>query len=98
LTSARSAGEFAGLVAEQDAVDEGADGCLFVGVEVGDGFEAELPGLVIGGVVVEDELICAGVEREGESSDDLDPLSWTRGYGDLNVAAYSIGVRWPSTV
>jgi hypothetical protein len=39
----RSAGEFAGLVADEDAVDDGADGVLFVGVEVGDGLEAELP-------------------------------------------------------
>jgi hypothetical protein len=54
------------------AVGEGADRCSFVGVEVGDGFVSELPGLVGGGVVVEDELICAGVEREGESSDDVE--------------------------
>ena len=46
----RSAGEFSGLVAEEDAVDEGADGGLFVGVEVGEGFEAELPHVVGGGV------------------------------------------------
>ena len=58
-------------MAEQDAVDEGADGCLFVGVEVGEGFEAELPHVVGGGVgfVVEDELVGGGV----------DPIWWTRG-------------------
>ena len=37
-------------MAEQDAVDEGADGGLFVGVEVGEGLEAELPHVVGGGV------------------------------------------------
>lgn len=67
-----SAGEFAGLVADEDAVDDGADGVLFVGVEVGDGLEAELP--VVGGVFVgvEDEPISVGVEREGESADDVE--------------------------
>jgi hypothetical protein len=61
------------LVAEEDAVDDGADGGLFVGVEVVDGFEAGLP-VVGGGAVfgVEDELIGAGVERECESSDDVE--------------------------
>jgi hypothetical protein len=68
----RSAGDFAGLVADEDAVDDGADGGFFVGVEVGDGLEAEL--LAVGGVFVglEDELIGVGVEREGESSDDVE--------------------------
>ena len=37
-------------MADEDAVDDGADGVLFVGVEVGDGLEAELP--VVGGVFV----------------------------------------------
>ena len=52
------------MVAEEDAVDEGADGGLFVGVEVGDGFEAELPGFVGGRgggllhVAVTPELVC----------------------------------------
>lgn len=59
-------------MADEDAVDDGADGVLFVGVEVGDGLEAELP--VVGGVFVgvEDELIGVGVEREGESADDVE--------------------------
>lgn len=72
LSAAGSAGEFAGLVADEDAVDDGADGVLFVGVEVGDGLDAELP--VVGGVFVgiEDELIGVGVEREGESADDVE--------------------------
>jgi hypothetical protein len=38
------------LVAVEDAVDDGADGGLFVGVEVVGGFEAELP--VVGGGAV----------------------------------------------
>ena len=36
---ATSAGEFAGLVAEEGGFDEGADGCLFVGVELVEGGE-----------------------------------------------------------
>jgi len=48
-TAARSAGgEFACLVSEEGAFDEGADGGLFVGVELGDGFEvvAEFSGML----------------------------------------------------
>ena len=61
-------------MAEQDAVDEGADGCLFVGVEVGEGFEAQLPHVVGGGarLVVEDEFVGGGVEGEGEAADDVE--------------------------
>ena len=51
----------------------GADAGLFVGVELVDGFE------VVGEVVgdgslccVEDEQICAGVEGDGESADDVE--------------------------
>lgn len=60
-------------MAEEGAFDEGADRLLFVGVELGDGFE--VVGEVVGGaalVVVEDEQICAGVEGEGEVADDVE--------------------------
>ncbi len=74
LKGRRSAGgEAAGLVAEEGAFDEGADGGLFVGVELADGFE------VVGDLVghgalafVEDEHICAGVEGEREAADDVE--------------------------
>lgn len=53
---------------------DGSDGGLFVGVEVGDGFESEVPFAVFGAVLVriEDELVGVGVERECESSDDVE--------------------------
>ena len=55
------AGEFAGLVAEECAFDELADGFLFVFVELVDGFEVEVEVGVGASVVVgEDERICAG--------------------------------------
>ena len=79
---------------EEDAVDDGADGFLFVGVEVGDGFEAELP-VVGGGAVfgVEDELVGAGLECEGESSDDVEgglcgALFVAADLGDVDVDAF----------
>ena len=82
-------------MADEDAFDDGADGVLFVGVEVLDGFEAELP--VVGGgafVGVEDELIGAGVERECESSDDVEGgLCWalfvSADLGDVDVDAFA---------
>lgn len=81
-------------MADEDAFDDGADGVLFVGVEVLDGFEAELP--VVGGgafVGVEDELIGAGVERECESSDDVEgglclALFVSADLGDVDVDAF----------
>lgn len=62
LSSVRSAGgESACLVSEEGSFDEGADGGLFVGVEVVDGFEVEAESGVGGSafVVGEDERICA---------------------------------------
>jgi hypothetical protein len=49
-------------VAERDAVDEGTDGCLVLGFKVGEGFDAELPHVVVGGArfVVEDEVVVGG--------------------------------------
>ena len=51
-----------------------ADGCVVVGDEVGEGFEAELPHVVGGGArfVVEDEFVGGGVEGEGEAADDVE--------------------------
>lgn len=40
----RSAGEFAGLVAEEGGFDEGADDVLFVGVELVEGGEVVFEG------------------------------------------------------
>ena len=58
-------------MSEEGAFDEGADGGLFFGVELGEGFEvvAEFGGDV--GVAffgVEDEHICADGEFGGEAS------------------------------
>jgi hypothetical protein len=63
------------LVAEEDAVDEGADGCLFVGVEVGEGFEAQLSHVAGGGarLVAEDKFVGGGVEGEGEPTTTTGP-------------------------
>ena len=60
-------------MAEEGVFDEGADGGLFVGVELADGFE--VVGDVVGDgslVVVEDEQICADVEGEGEAAEDVE--------------------------
>ena len=62
------------MVSEEGAFDEGADGGLFVGVELGDGFEvvAEFGGDVgVAFVGVEDEHICADGEFGGEAAQDV---------------------------
>jgi hypothetical protein len=66
------------LVAEEGAFDEGADGGLFVGVELADGFE--VVGDAFGGVAfvfVEDEHICADGEGDGEAAEDIE-VGWCR--------------------
>ena len=100
-----SARDFAGLVAEEDAVDDGADGLLFVMVEVGDGFEAEVPFVVVaaGFVGVEDELIGVGVERGCESSDDVEgglccALFVSADLGDVDADAFGEGCLGESLV
>jgi len=77
-------------VAEEDAVDDGSDGGLFVGVEVGDGFEAEVPFAIFwpGFGVVEDELIGVGVERGCESG--VPPVTRHRLGGPFAAARHVI--------
>ena len=60
-------------MAEECAFDECSDAGLFVGVELVEGFE--VVGDVVGDgslVLVEDEHICADVEGDGESADDVE--------------------------
>lgn len=60
MSSLGLSGEFAGLVSEECAFDEGSDVLLFVGVELVDGFEVDGEVGVGASVVVgEDESICA---------------------------------------
>lgn len=60
-------------MAEEGAFDEGADGVLFVGVEVVDGVEVVGDAVGEGAfVVVEDERICADVEGGGEAAEDVE--------------------------
>jgi hypothetical protein len=66
-------GEFAGLVAEEGAFDEGADGVAFVGVELVDGFEVVAEVVGDGAFFwVEEEHICADGEFGGEASEDVE--------------------------
>ena len=66
-------GEFAGLVAQEGAFDEGADGVAFVGVELVDGFEVVAEVVGDGAFFwVEEEHICADGEFGGEASEDVE--------------------------
>jgi hypothetical protein len=66
-----SAGEFAGLVAEEGGFDEGADGGLFVGVELVEGGEVVFEVLGESFVVV-GEGVDAGGEGVGDAACDVE--------------------------
>lgn len=69
LCSRRSAGDLLNLVPELYGFDELPDHRLFVGPEMGGGFEGE-PEVVAGSsfVDVEDEAVGADRERDGEGA------------------------------
>ena len=72
-SSSPGLGDFVGLVAEEDAFEDGSDVGFVFGVEVVGGFEGEAE-VVVGSafVLVEDEVVCGDVEGGGESADDVE--------------------------
>lgn len=85
------------MVSEEGAFEEGADGCLFVGVELVDGFE--VVGEVVGDgafVGVEEEHICADGQLGGEVPEDVEGGLAGAGFvaaelGDVDADAFGEG-------
>lgn len=96
--SSAGAGEAAGFVAQEDGFDEGADGVFLVVVEAVEGFEVQGEVLVGAAVVlVEQERVCAGVQRECEVAQDVEGGLAGAGFvasdlGDVDAAAVGQGL------